>query len=69
MCEDALRLHTMICTGSNRDCSLFNASDIRTLTILNMAPRKNRIVLGLTSLSSIISSTTRRTSREFTLTV
>ena len=36
-------------------------------TILNMAPRKNRIVVGLTSLSSIISSTTLRTSRELTL--
>ena len=36
-------------------------------TMLNIAPRKKRIVSGLTSLSFMISSTTRRTSREFTL--
>ena len=36
-------------------------------TMLNIAPRKKRIVSGLTSLSLMISSTTRRTSREFTL--
>jgi hypothetical protein len=35
--------------------------------MLNIAPRKKRIVSGLTSLSFMISSTTRRTSREFTL--
>lgn len=37
------------------------------LTILNMAPRKKRMVLGFTSLSSMISSTALRTSLEFTL--
>lgn len=42
-------------------------SDKAILIILNMAPRKKRMVSGLTSLSLIMSSMTRRTSREFTL--
>ena len=38
-----------------------------SLTILNMAPRKNRTILGLTGEVSMASSTTRRSSRELTL--
>mmetsp|Transcript_10214 Transcript_10214/g.16960 ORF Transcript_10214/g.16960 Transcript_10214/m.16960 type:complete len:203 (+) Transcript_10214:128-736(+) len=67
--------YTSRCLSSNQDASskvqrdglaTTSTSERAILIMLNMAPRKKRIVCGLISLSSMASSTTRRTSLEFT---